>query len=313
MRLIAKPSRNSESIPPFLSKLVNNGLPLLLTKFIKSRRQGLSERTINFYEYCLEPFVNNYEFSSEGINQFLTDLTCGNAKHAYYRSLRVFSNWAYREGYIKENPIKKVDSPKCIEVILPSLTHNQVLYLIKEADTLRDKCIISLFADSGMRLSNAMPESDLQAASTCTRHGCFGGDIVQLYLQRFLRGLGYGGLTGSALFGIGSYGGFGVMSGFGELGRGQECIGTTEWWGSFHPIITDLPLPTSNPIDAGVVKFCEICTKCAEACPTAALQFDKEPSWELASDTANPNLKPELFNNPGKKTWNYNQANCQRM
>jgi len=152
VRLIAKPSRNSESIPPFLSKLVNNGLPLLLTKFIKSRRQGLSERTINFYEYCLEPFVNNYEFSSEGINQFLTDLTCGNVKHAYYRSLRVFSNWAYREGYIKENPIKKVDSPKCIEVILPSLTHNQVLYLIKEADTLRDKCIISLFADSGMRL-----------------------------------------------------------------------------------------------------------------------------------------------------------------
>ena len=46
-----------------------------------------------------------------------------------------------------------MDAPKTSEVILPSLTSEQVDYLINVADNLRDKCIISLFADSGMRLS----------------------------------------------------------------------------------------------------------------------------------------------------------------
>lgn len=39
------------------------------------------------------------------------------------------------------------------KIILPSLTQEQVEYLIKKAYIARDKCIISLFADSGMRLT----------------------------------------------------------------------------------------------------------------------------------------------------------------
>jgi site-specific recombinase XerD len=136
-----------------IAKLVNNGLPVLLTKFIKSRRQGTSPRTLQFYESCLKPFVTDYELTPESINQFLSDLTCGNAKHAYYRALRAFCNWASKTDYIKDNPIVKVDPPKVKRTILPSLTPRQVEYLIKSADNLRDKCIISLFADSGMRLS----------------------------------------------------------------------------------------------------------------------------------------------------------------
>ena len=125
----------------------------MLTRFLASRRQGISERTIEFYRYRLEPFVNRYELTSESINRFLSDLTCGNAKHAYYRALRAFCNWATREGYTKDNPITKVDPPKINESILPALSPQQVDYLISVADNLRDKCIINLFADSGMRLS----------------------------------------------------------------------------------------------------------------------------------------------------------------
>ena len=97
--------------------------------------------------------MTSYELSSEGINQFLTDLKCRNAKHAYFRALRVFCNWATREGYIKNNPIKNVDQPNVSDAILPSLSLEQVELLIKTTNNLRDKCIISLFADSGMRLS----------------------------------------------------------------------------------------------------------------------------------------------------------------
>ncbi len=36
---------------------------------------------------------------------------------------------------------------------MPSLTSEQVDFIIKQADTIRDKAIISLFVDSGLRLS----------------------------------------------------------------------------------------------------------------------------------------------------------------
>ena len=146
-------SQNLPTLSPLITKLVNNGLPFLLTKFLRSHRQGISPRTLQFYEFCLRPFVNRYQLNSDGINQFLSDLTCGNAKHAYYRALRAFCNWASKEGYSEDNPIRKVDSPNIKETILPSLTPEQVDYLISNTENLRDKCIISLFADSGMRLS----------------------------------------------------------------------------------------------------------------------------------------------------------------
>ena len=72
VRLTENPIRNDPNIPPLVAKLVNNGLPLLLTKFLNSRRQGISPRTIQFYEFCLEPFVNSYQLTTESINKFLS-------------------------------------------------------------------------------------------------------------------------------------------------------------------------------------------------------------------------------------------------
>ena len=43
-----------------------------------------------------------------------------------------------------------------IKVILPSLTSEQVDYLIASAENVRDKAIISLFADSGIRLNELL-------------------------------------------------------------------------------------------------------------------------------------------------------------
>ncbi len=57
-----------------------------------------------------------------------------------------------RNDYIKESPLKKVDPPKPPKFILPSLTREQVDYLIEEVEAVRDKAVISLFFDSGMRL-----------------------------------------------------------------------------------------------------------------------------------------------------------------
>jgi len=60
----------------------------LLTKFLSSRRQGLSPHTIAFYQTCLKPFVENYELTPEGINQFLASLTCNSgSKFCYFRAI----------------------------------------------------------------------------------------------------------------------------------------------------------------------------------------------------------------------------------
>jgi len=53
----------------------------------------------------------------------------------------------------EDNPISWVDAPKRPQLILPSLTKEQVETLLGEAQSLRDKAIIALFVESGLRLS----------------------------------------------------------------------------------------------------------------------------------------------------------------
>jgi len=89
----------------------------------------------------------------------LDSLQCSNGgKHAYYRALRAFYNWLYspKSGYNpnpQENPILLVDSPKRAQRIMPSIVEEQADYLVSIVDNLRDRCIIRLLFDSGMRLS----------------------------------------------------------------------------------------------------------------------------------------------------------------
>ena len=93
------------------------------------------------------------ELTPQGINSFLSYLNCGNGKHAYYRAIRALCNWLEREDYIQSNPIKRVDTPKVAKKLLPSITSEQLDVLLTAADNLRDRAIISLLFDSGLRLA----------------------------------------------------------------------------------------------------------------------------------------------------------------
>jgi site-specific recombinase XerD len=133
----------------------------LVSNFLKSRRQGLSPESIEFYEgyLRLSNSVIGLHTTGQDISLFLSNLGCTNGgKHAYYRALRAFYNWLYspRSGHglnPQDNPMLLVESPKVERKILPSLTTEQLDYLIDQAECIRDKAIISLFADSGLRLS----------------------------------------------------------------------------------------------------------------------------------------------------------------
>ncbi|XUX01474.1 MAG: 4Fe-4S double cluster binding domain-containing protein [Dehalogenimonas sp.] len=102
-----------------------------------------------------------------------------------------------------------------------------------------------------------------------------------------------------------------MLSGLGEQGRIGHTNSWSKWMRCTRFMVTNLPLPAYNPVDFGVVKFCtDNCTKCASSCPVGAIKKDPEPNWDLATDSTNLYLKPNKFNNPGRKTWYLNQAGC---
>ena len=126
-----------------------------------SRRDGLSPRSLEFYQCYLghASSVVGLHVKGQDIGRFIDSLGCTNGgKHAYYRALRAFYNWAFsrKSGFgldAQDNPILIVEAPKVGKRILPSMTPEQLDYLMEQANNTRDKAIISLFADSGLRLS----------------------------------------------------------------------------------------------------------------------------------------------------------------
>ncbi len=132
-----------------------------LQMFLKSRREGISPNTIRDYNGALSRAlpILGLAPTAQQINRFLNSLSCSlGGKYGYYKDLRAFYNWLYsprsRLGFKAENnPIKWVDAPKRPQLILPSLTREQVELLIDKAQGVRDKAIIALFTESGLRLS----------------------------------------------------------------------------------------------------------------------------------------------------------------
>ncbi len=125
---------------------------------------------------------------------------------------------------------------------------------------------------------------------------------IQNKTQEFLRGLGYQCLGQASSNALGISPAFAVLAGLGELGRHNRLI-TPEFGPMVRvfKMITDLRVQPDKPIDAGILKFCQHCKKCAEACPASALSLDDEPSWEIQGD----------WNNPGHKAYFEDSIKCR--
>jgi reductive dehalogenase len=125
---------------------------------------------------------------------------------------------------------------------------------------------------------------------------------IQAALQEFLRGLGYQCLGESSTNALSIAPAFGVFAGLGEMSRINRLI--TPEYGPMVRVftaLTDLPVATDKPIDAGIMQFCASCKKCAEACPSESLSFDDEPTWEVRGG----------WNNPGHKAYFEDSVTCR--
>jgi len=131
-------------------------------------------------------------------------------------------------------------------------------------------------------------------------------------LQTFLYVLGYQGLMGTWYNGLAIAPALGVMAGLGELSRLNKMISPE--YGPLQRIfkvITDLPLAPTKPIDAGIMRFCRTCKKCAEACPAGALSTETEPSWEVVGPWNNPGHRTYFQDGPKCRTWwSVNTVGC---
>lgn len=67
---------------------------------------------------------------------------------------------------------------------------------------------------------------------------------------------------------------YAVKAGLGEYGRNQMVI-TPEFGPRvrFSKVFTDMPMAHDKPQPKGARAFCDICTKCADACPPKALPY----------------------------------------
>lgn len=126
----------------------------LLEKFITSRPSGTSPKTIGVYHLALDNFIG-YAITPEGINAYLNSLTCGNAKHNYYRVIKTLCRWLYHTDQLPTNPIERVLPPRRQKKLLPAISKDQLDILVKHALTERDKVTLNLLWYSGMRLSEA--------------------------------------------------------------------------------------------------------------------------------------------------------------
>jgi len=123
-----------------------------LVRFLASRASGTSPKTITVYRLALDNFVG-YPLTPEGINTYLNSLTCGNAKHNYYRVIRTLCRWLYRTDQLPTNPIEKVLPPRRQKKLLPAISKEQLDILVSHAVTERDKVALNLLWYSGMRVS----------------------------------------------------------------------------------------------------------------------------------------------------------------
>jgi integrase/recombinase XerC/integrase/recombinase XerD len=121
------------------------------------KSRSLSSTTIQFYTTYLTPFMDSIkgqalDVTKEDIAQFLDSLSCSpGGKHAYFRAIRAFYRWAWEEGYI--DAIPRMKAPKVPKPLRYVVSLKDVAKLLESADNVRDKLIVSMLADTGLRRS----------------------------------------------------------------------------------------------------------------------------------------------------------------
>ena len=115
----------------------------------------VSPTTIRYYKVKLGRSISEINYPKarqHQIERFLLQFNNPGNRHGYYQAIKTFYIWL-EQMYGLPNPIKHLPAPKVGKLILPSLDEEQVRLLMDTVDNARDKAIIALLTESGLRLT----------------------------------------------------------------------------------------------------------------------------------------------------------------
>jgi reductive dehalogenase len=148
----------------------------------------------------------------------------------------------------------------------------------------------------GISTSPAFPSS----ASTALGYSKMA--FAEIELSAFIRRLGYGAIPCGNDIGLSVP--MAIDAGLGQYGRHGMLI--TKEYGPrvrIAKVLTDMPLHI-DVLDYGfckaVIRFCEICEKCAQTCPSQSIPYGNEQTWD----------GPTRSNNPGTEKWFVDVESC---
>ena len=76
----------------------------------------------------------------------------------YIRTLKAFYSWVVREEFLERNPMRRISTPRTAKDTIDTFTDTQIRTLVSAVDIskplgVRDRCILLILLDSGVRLS----------------------------------------------------------------------------------------------------------------------------------------------------------------
>ncbi|MCZ6858845.1 MAG: reductive dehalogenase [Alphaproteobacteria bacterium] len=135
-------------------------------------------------------------------------------------------------------------------------------------------------------------------AGTAAGFGYSKDGLALMSIAQFIRNMGYRAIA--SLNDTAQCIPYAIQAGLGEYGRHGLVI--TKQYGPrlrFGKIFTDMPLAHDQPVKFGVKEFCDICRRCADACPPKAIPHG-EPDGALHNQS----------NFVGIKKWNVDGEKC---
>jgi len=128
--------------------------------FIHNRTaKNLRPKTIEWYDGFLGRFARfcpELPMDPEPIEEFLTQIKGEpETKHAYFRCIKALYRFICRRHHLP-NPIELIDPPRVPRKIMPTLEPREMYRILNLADlanNLRDKTLLSIFLDSGGRVT----------------------------------------------------------------------------------------------------------------------------------------------------------------
>ena len=134
------------------------------------------------------------------IANFIATRNCNaGGKHAYFRVLRAFYRWAVLEELTSTNPVNNLKAPKVPKPIRYFVTLDKLKTLYSFCEDDRERLVIYLLADTGVRLSE-LAQIDLQhidmenrtisvwgkgASERMVTFGYATQQIIEKYISRF--------------------------------------------------------------------------------------------------------------------------------